>query len=144
MEENKNSGFSRTKLREQAFCLLFGCSLSKPSDDELDEYYDNAVKINGYGDSPYLKSVFYGVVKQTDELDCIISKYAVGWKLDRISRVSITLMRICIYESKYIDDVPAAAAINEAVELCKKYDTEKAPAFINGILNAAVKSEGLI
>ena len=144
MEDNKNSGFSRTKLREQAFCLLFGYSLCRPTDEELGEYFDNAVRINGYGDSPYLKSVFYGVVKEADQLDDIIEKYSVGWKKNRISAVSLTLMRMCIYESKYIDDVPAAVAINEAVELAKKYDTEQAPAFINGILNAAVKGEGLI
>ena len=144
MEDNKNSGFSRTKLREQAFCILFGYLLSKPSEQELDEFYDNALKIYGYGDSPYLKSVFYGVVKEADRLDGIISKYAVGWKTERLSRVSLTLMRLCIYESMYIEDVPAAAAINEAVELCKKYDTDKAPAFINGILNAALKGEGLL
>ena len=144
MEENKKSGFSRTALREQAFCLLFSYSLGKPDEAELNEYFDTAVRINGYGDSPYLQSVFYGVVKEADELDNIIEKYSVGWKKERLSHVSLTLMRMCLYESKYLDDVPAAVAINEAVELAKKYDTEKAPAFINGILNAAVKGEGLI
>ncbi|MBQ7699109.1 MAG: transcription antitermination factor NusB [Clostridia bacterium] len=144
MTEKNNSGFSRTKLREQAFCLLFGYSLCKPTEEELSEYYENAVRINGYGDTPYLQSVFYGVVKEADQLDQIIEKYAVGWKKNRISPVSLNLMRLCIYESKYIEDVPAAVAMNEAVELAKKYDTEQAPAFINGILNAAVKGEGLL
>ena len=144
MEENKKNAISRTKLREQAFCLLYGYSLYKPSEEELEDYYSTAVQVNGYGDEPYLKTVFYGVVKEADALDKIISKYSVGWKTDRISRVSLALMRLCLYESMYIDDVPAAAAMNEAVELCKKYDTEKAPAFINGILNAAVKGEGLM
>ncbi len=144
MEENRKNTFSRTKLREQAFCLLYGYSLYKPSDEELDDYYVTAVQTNGYGDEPYLKTVFYGVVKGADELDGIISKYSVGWKTERISRVSLALMRLCIYESKYVEDVPAAVAINEAVELCKKYDTEKAPAFVNGILNAALKGEGLM
>ena len=144
MEENKKSGFTRTALREQAFCLLFGYSISKPDDTELSEYFETAVKINGYGDGPYLQSVFYGVIKEADRLDNIIEKYSVGWKKERISAVSLTLMRICLYESKFLDDVPAAVAINEAVELAKKYDTEKAPAFINGILNSALKGEGLI
>lgn len=142
MEEN-NKSFSRTKLREQAFCLLYGYSLCKPSKDELDDYFNTAVQINGYGDAPYLKSVFYGVVNEADSLDALIEKYAVGWKKERISRVSLTLMRICLYECRYIEDAPAAVAMNEAVELAKKYDTEKAPAFINGVLNAAVKGEGL-
>ena len=144
MEDNKNSGFTRTKLREQAFCLLFGYLLNKPSEDEVGEYFDTAVRLNGYGDDPYLKTVFYGVVKEAENLDKIISKYAVGWKMDRISRVSLSVMRLCLYECMYVDDVPAAVAMNEAVELAKKYDTEKAPAFINGVLNAAVKGEGLM
>ena len=78
MEENKKSGFSRTALREQAFCLLFSYSLGKPDEAELSEYFDTAVRLNGYGDSPYLQSVFYGVVKEADELDNIIEKYSDG------------------------------------------------------------------
>lgn len=143
MEENKKSNFSRTALREQAFCLLYGYSLYKPDAENLNDYYEAAVETNGYCDSPYLKSVFFGVVNEKEQLDKLIEKYAVGWKIERISRVSLALMRLCLYESRYIDDVPAAVAINEAVELSKKYDTEKAPAFINGILNSALKGEGL-
>ena len=143
--ENKNSKISRTKLREQTFCLLFGHSFCKNlSPEELDEYYETVIRINGYADDPYVRTVFFGVVREEPELDAAISKYAVGWSLSRISHVSLSIMRLCLYECKYIEDAPSAVALNEAVELAKKYDTDQAPAFINGILNAAVKGEGLI
>ena len=140
--ENKEKT-SRTKLREQAFCLLYEYSFNKDTDD-LAELYDNAVSLYGYSDDTYLKTVFYGVINEADSIDAVISKYAVGWKLERISRVSLSIMRLCLYECKYLEDVPPAVAMNEAVELAKKYDTEQAPAFINGILNAAIKGEGLM
>ena len=140
MENNKKT--PRTILREQAFCLLFEYSFN--TDTDAAELYDNAIRLYGYNDEPYLKTVFYGVIKDAAELDGIISKYAVGWRIERISHVSLSIMRLCLYECKYLEDVPSAAAMNEAVELAKKYDTEQAPAFINGILNSAVKGEGLM
>lgn len=126
--------------REQALCLLYAYTFNK-DDPELDAFYENALTLNGYEDSAYLRTVFYGVVNNADKLDAIIAKYAIGWKLERIARISLTLMRICLFEAENLEDVPASVAINEAVELAKKYDTDEAPAFINGILNNAVKGE---
>ena len=144
MSDNNNKKTTRTKMREQAFCLIYSYSYNRDIEGEaLDEYYNTAVSLNGYEDSAYLKTVFYGVVGEAEQLDSIISRYAIGWKIERISRVSLSLMRLCLYEAAHLEDVPSAVAINEAVELAKKYDTDEAPAFINGILNAAVKGEGL-
>ena len=140
MENNKKT--PRTKLREQAFCLLFEYSFN--TEAEQNELYDNALRLYNYTDDAYLKTVFFGVINEAKELDAVISKYAVGWRIERISRVSLAIMRLCLYECKYLEDVPSAVAMNEAVELAKKYDTEQAPAFINGILNAAIKGEGLM
>ncbi len=128
--------------REQALCLLYAYTFNK-DDPELDAFYENALTLNGYEDSAYLRTVFYGVVNNADKLDAIIAKYAIGWKLERIARISLTLMRICLFEAENLEDVPASVAINEAVELAKKYDTDEAPAFINGILNNAIKGESL-
>ncbi len=129
-------------MREIAFKLLFGYTFnSECTGDDLREYYENALQSCGYEDDPYLCAVFYGVVNDSQSLDGLISEYAVGWKIERISRTSLTIMRICLYEAKHFDDVPVPVAINEAVELAKKYDTDAAPAFINGILNAALKGE---
>ena len=140
MSEKKQNRTTRTMQREQALCLLYSYTFNK-DDPELDAFYENALTLNGYEDSAYLRTVFYGVVNNADKLDAIIAKYAIGWKLERIARISLTLMRICLFEAENLEDVPASVAINEAVELAKKYDTDEAPAFINGILNNAIKGE---
>ena len=144
MSEKEKKKTTRTMQREQALCLLYACSFNKgPEREEIDEFYENALTLYGYEDSAYLRTVFYGVINNTDALDGIIAKYAIGWKLERIARISLTLMRICLFEAGNLEDVPSSVAINEAIELAKKYDTDEAPAFINGILNNAVKGEGL-
>ena len=132
-------------MREQALCLLFEYSYHTDADiNGLDELYKNALDLYGYEDDAYTRTVFFGVINEAEKLDGVISKYAVGWKIERISRISLAIMRLCLYECRYVEDVPVEAALNEAVELAKKYDTEQAPAFINGVLNSAVKGEGLI
>ena len=78
------------------------------------------------------------------ELDELISAHAVGWKSERLSKVSRAIMRLCIYEMLYSDDVPASVAINEALEIAKIYDHDKAPSFINGVVNAVAKAKGLL
>ena len=72
-----------------------------------------------------------------------IEENAKGWKLSRISKVSMAIMRICVYEMLYVEDVPFNIAINEAVELAKKFDYDKAPSFINGVVNKIAENEGL-
>ena len=95
-------------------------------------------------DDPYLRACFFGIAEEKDELDALIHACAQGWKEDGISHATMTIMRIALYEMMYADDVPAAAAINEAVELAKKYDHENAPAFVNGILNRIAHEKGLL
>lgn len=144
MSEGNKKKTTRTQQREQALCLLFSRTFNNEiSGEELDEFYNGALSLYGYADSPYLKTVFYGVINDAEKLDAVISKYAIGWKIERIARISLTLMRICLFEIMNLEDVPVPVAINEAVELAKKYDTDEAPAFINGILNSAVKGEGM-
>ena len=75
------------------------------------------------------------------ELDGYIEKYSVGWKFERLSNIVIALLRIAMYEILYEQDTPNSVAINEAVELCKRYDTQEAAAFLNGILSSFVKEE---
>ena len=82
-----------------------------------------------------------GVYEHGAELDGYISKYAIGWSFSRISRMAAAVMRVAMYEILYMPDIPAAAAINEAVELSKHYETQETAAFINGILGAFVRGE---
>lgn len=105
------------------------------------EYYDRLAEENEiYTEHPGKKQVAYirncveGVMSRSGELDEIISKHAVGWKLHRISRYIKAAMRLAIYEALYVEDVPVGVAINECVNLTRKYEDEDVVSFVNGIL----------
>ena len=133
----------RTEARKLAFELLF---------EHEFEFYDNmsqtldtaAEEREIDGGDAYVKKVTLGVEEHIKELDGIIGKYAVGYKIDRISHVSRSILRLALYEILYVEDVPAGAAINEAVELAKTYEGEESGAFVNGILGEFVRKENII
>ena len=81
----------------------------------------------------------FGIYEKTEEIDSLIGKHSNGWRPDRMSRLSRSVLRMCVYEMLY-EDVPHTVSINEAIEICKKFDDDKARPFINGILNS-VKQE---
>ena len=87
----------------------------------------------------YIASIVRGVAEKRDEIDSLIRKYSVGWNLNRISRIAMAIMRVAVYESKFVEDVSEKIAINEAVEIAKKYDTTETVSFINGILGSIVR-----
>ena len=89
----------------------------------------------------YITALVKGVYDHGAELDGYISKYAIGWSFSRISRMTAAVMRVAMYEILYMPDIPAAAAINEAVELARRYDAPEAASFANGILGAFVRGE---
>ena len=91
----------------------------------------------------YVEKIYFGVWEHLEEIDALLSARAIGWKTKRMSKVSLTLMRIAAYEMKYCEDIPFNVSINEAIELCKQYDDEKAPSFVNGILNGIAEDLGL-
>ena len=115
--------------------------LSKECFDQLAPEY--AV----YGDLPnekqrqYICRLVRGVAEHGAELDGYIEKYAVGWKFARIPLVASAIMRVAMFEVMYMDDIPNAAAINEAVELAKKYESDEVVRFINGILGTFLRQE---
>lgn len=76
-----------------------------------------------------------GVMQQRDEIDVLIQEYSTNWSLERIGLVERNILRFAIYELCFLPDIPPNVTINEAVEVAKKYGTEDAPAFINGILD---------
>lgn len=87
----------------------------------------------------YIVSAVKGVAEHLDELDAYIENNAKGWTLSRLSRITIAILRLAIYEMYYVEDVPVGAAINEAVELAKVYDSDEAASFINGVLGAVAR-----
>ncbi len=89
----------------------------------------------------YITTTVVGVGTHLAELDEVIRKYSTNWNTNRMSRITVALLRLALYEMRYSDDVPVSAAINEAVELAKKYDSKEAAGFINGILGAVSRDE---
>ena len=91
-------------------------------------------------DQAYIDGILSGVQAHADEVDRLISTHAIGWSLERITRVDLAILRLAAYEMKF-GGTPSAVAIDEAVEMAKKYSTEKAGTFINGVLGAIMRSE---
>ncbi len=91
----------------------------------------------------YICRLVSGVAEHRSELDGYIEKYAVGWKFARIPMVAAAIMRVAMYEILYMDDIPNSVAINEAIELAKKYESEEVVRFMNGILGTFVREEAV-
>lgn len=132
---------NRSEMREAVFKMIF--SQDYLEDENLNEVYEKLLSEQEIEESEYIKSAFFGVSESKNELDSMIEQYSKGWKLSRISKASLCIMRLSLYEMKNMTDVPFAVSINEAVELAKKYDDEKVPKFVNGILNNAAAGLGL-
>ena len=145
---------TRTVAREIAVRLCFGIA-ENPSDphDVLsfvfdEEYYDSLKTEDSlYDNRPdarqldYITRLVTGVFEHAAELDGYIDKYAVGWKFGRISRTAVAIMKTAMFEALYMPDVPNRAAINEAIEIAKRYESPETVPFINGVLGSFSRSE---
>ena len=136
----------RRAAREQAFALLF--ELSFHPDASIASLIENA-RVEGGEDEDTLRAIpvedfalraAETAASRLEELDERIAKHLRGWKLSRISRVSLALLRLAACELLWFDDIPAGASINEAVELAKLYGDEDAPRFINGVLGSIARA----
>ncbi len=125
---------NRTEQREQAFCLVFQSLFN--NEETLAIYEENVAKVGKYA-----KTLFEGVDLKKDELDEVINTYSKGWKTNRLPKVNLAILRLAVYEIKYVEDVPQSVAINEAVELAKKYSGEGDYSFVNGILGSVARGE---
>lgn len=128
---------ARSKAREIAFCLLYERSYNNITPPELyDQLFDGVDfdKLN----LDFINDILDKTAQMQGEIDEIISRHSQNWKLSRIPRADLSILRMAICEIKYLA-TPPAVAINEAVELAKKYCTPNSPSFINGILGAYIK-----
>lgn len=144
----------RTAAREIAVRLSFGL-FENPIDPETllgemfdEEYYATLKKEDElYAEYPdkaqleYIGRIIRGISEHGAELDGYIEKYAVGWKFGRISRTAIAIFKTAMFEVLYMPDVPNKVAINEAVELAKKYEEPTTVPFINGVLGSFSRKE---
>ena len=124
------SVMSRTKAREIALHLIFEMGFQQFEEENLNEEQ-----------TAYIRAVVKGVANDLPVLDTIIEANSKGWSLNRLSHMTIAVLRLALFEMRDVDDVPVGVAINEAVELAKKYDTEDAASFINGVLGSAARAE---
>ena len=126
---------TRREARERAFELLFETDFR--SDETAERVFEIATETREIPKDKYIEEVYFGVTAHCAELDAMLEKHAKGWKVSRMSRVSRSVLRLAAYEILYMrKQIPIRVSINEAIELSKKYDNEKARGFINGILNA--------
>lgn len=132
---NRNN-ISRYKMREQAVLLTFERLFS---DTDIDEIADNIIDSRDEYYSDYAIETAKAIEDKLSDVDSLISAHlSAGWKISRISRISLAILRVAVYEMKFVDEVPVSVAINEAVELAKKYSVDDA-SFINGVLGAVAK-----
>jgi len=131
---------SRRLSREEAFKVLFEMSFQSEEalPQILEYYYENLV--NEQLEKEYFSNVVNGVCKNIVALDEHIACHSIGWTKNRISKVSMSVLWIALYEILYMDDIPASVSANEAVELAKKYESPESGAFVNGIIGAFIKS----
>jgi len=132
---------SRTMAREVAMKLAY-CRLLGGEDTP-----DAVLEKSGINepfdaeDAAFAEEIAAGVESHVEELDKLIDMHAIDWSIDRIARVDLCILRVALYEMLYRDDVPAGAAINEAVELAKRFGGEKSYAFVNGILGVVARGD---
>lgn len=128
---------TRKKEREQAFCLIFEKSFHS---DSCDEILELAKTVRDFELTDYIKTVFCGVFENLDTIDEIISNHLENWKIDRVPKADLALLRLAVYEMKYCSDIPVNVSVNEVVELAKTYSGDKDPAYINGVLGSISRS----
>lgn len=135
---NNSNNISRRSAREQAFILLFEMCFCQ-DEFSIDLVKENAMDSRDVEFCDYAEKVALGVYENLEELDELISSHLKkGWKINRLSKVSLAVMRLAIYEMKFESDVPFGVSINEAVELSKKFSIDES-AFVNGVLGAVSK-----
>ena len=132
---------NRKCARENAFILLFERVIK--SEETAEEIFTKATSERDLEYNDYVKGVFFGSVENSLIIDETVDKCLVGWKKERVSYVSRAILTLATYEMMFMDDIPARVSINEAIELSKKYDEDKAYMFVNGVLNAVAESLSL-
>jgi N utilization substance protein B len=128
----------RTEAREIAFALLFEWTFR--DDEALDEIIEQAQHCRELVIDDFAKELANAAIGHVQELDALIERFSANWKKNRLSRVTLSVLRLSLAELSLREDIPAGAAINEAVELMKKYATPDEAAYVNGVLGAYHRS----
>ena len=128
---------SRREIREHIFKLLFllefynGEEINEQAELYLDEVEGDAPSGK---DKEYITGKFHRIEEKLAEVNDLLSGASSGWKITRMAKVDLAILRLAVYEMKFDEDIPVGVAINEAVELAKKFGGDDSPAFVNGVL----------
>ncbi len=125
----------RREQREQIFKLVFQLEFNDKAEmpEQIKLYFEQE-EIHSEKDCLYISEKFEKIQEKLSELDQCINEQATGWKTERMGKVDLAIIRLAVYEIKYDDSVPTSVAINEAVELAKKFGQDESSSFVNGVL----------
>lgn len=126
----------RTELREHIFKMVFGYEFNSDSEmpQQMQLYFEQLEDMPSEKDTSYIRDKALNVILKSEEIDKLINENTKGWKTSRMNKVDLSILRLAVYEMKWDEDVPEGVAINEAVELAKKYSGDDGPSFVNGVL----------
>lgn len=128
---------SRREEREQAFALLFERLVNQ---NTVEEVIENAGLARDCEVTEFIQTIAYGVEEHEEEIEAMIeANLSSGWKRNRLSKVTVALLHLAIYEMKFMSDIPVKVSINEAVELAKLYAGSEDASFLNGVLGGIAK-----
>ena len=133
---------TRRVLREHIAQMLFGIEFHERDDiEEQAVGYIEGLEECNEKDAEYMLTKFKNIVDVVDDIDKVIDEASVGWQLNRMNKLDLTVLRLAVYEIQYDEDIPDKVAINEAVEIAKKFGGDNSPSFVNGILAKIVSKE---
>lgn len=131
----------RHEQREQVFKLLFRVDFHVPEDmpEQAELFLTDSENIPGSEDAEYIGNKYRCILEKLSEINTLIDENATGWDTTRMGKVELTVLRLSVYEMLFDDDIPKSVAIDEAVEIAKKYGQDGAGSFVNAILAKIVK-----
>ena len=129
----------RSELREHIFRMIFGYEFNSDAEmpEQMQLYFEQLDEEDGVpteSEVAYIRDKALNVILKTEEIDELLNTNTKGWKTSRMNKVDLSILRLAVYEMKWDDEIPAGVAIDQAVELAKKYSGDDGPSFINGVL----------
>ncbi|MFI3207867.1 MAG: transcription antitermination factor NusB [Eubacteriales bacterium] len=126
---------TRSELREHTFKVVFGKAfdIGAEREEQISRYFKCEEEINE-SDKEFIENRCRLIDEKLDEIDDLLNERTTGWKTSRMNKVDLAILRLACFELKYDEEIPTGVAINEAVELAKKYSSDEGPAFVNGVL----------
>ena len=127
---------SRRELRERIFKLLFRVEFNQREEmsEQTELFFEEEENQMDAEDTDYITGKFNGILERLEEIDDALNDKVEGWNTLRMGKVDLTILRLAVYEVLFDEEIPTGVAINEAVELAKKFGQDSSPSFVNGVL----------